>query len=163
MERAKRFMKPESADQFSVMVSDAVRNYIETRFEMEVTRHTTEEFMRRLAADPSGEIKGYQDLLNGFLGYCDLAKFARYVLAVKQMEEMFESALHFVDATKPRPEDQTNVGKMKKGGPSVDVETVCKDSTVIKRWWEKGLGFISRKAALPAGLDHGHAVAEGGR
>ena len=156
-------MKPETAGTFSVMVSDAVRKYIEMRFEMEVTRNTTEEFMNRIAQDPSGEIKQYQNLLNGFLGYCDLAKFARYALTLKQMEEMLQSALHFVDTTRPRPEDQANGRKVKKGEAGAEEEAVQKSAFVIKKWWEKGLGFISRKTELPAPLDEGGAVAEGGR
>ena len=163
LERAKAFMKPETAGRFSVMVSAAVRNYIEKRFEMEVTKHTTEEFMRRVAAEPSGGIKGYEDLLNGFLGYCDLAKFARYVLTLKQMEEMLQSALHFVDATKPRPEEEKTCRKGNKVEPAAEEEGVQKSSSLFKRWWGKGLGFISGKTTLRAALDQGGAVAEGGR
>ena len=164
LERAKAFMKPETAGRFSVMVSAAVRNYIEMRFEMEVTKHTTEEFMRRVASGPSMEIKGYEDLLNGFLGYCDLAKFARYALTLKQMEEMLRSAIHFVDATKPRPEDEKAGRKGKKEEPAVaGEEAVQKSFSPVKRWWGKGLGFISRKTALRTALDRGDAVVAGGR
>ena len=163
LERAKAFMKPETAVKFSVMVSDAVRKYIENRFEIEVTRHTTEEFMRRVAAEPSGEIKGYGDLLNGFLGYCDLAKFARYALTVKRMEGMLQSALHFVDATRPRPEDQKAGRKMEEGEPDVDKGMARKGPSLIRMWWGKGFGFISKKTAVPTGLEQHGAVAAGGR
>ncbi|HIJ41070.1 MAG TPA: hypothetical protein HPP90_08335 [Deltaproteobacteria bacterium] len=163
LERAKAFMKPETALRFSVMVSDAVRKYIDNRFKIEVTRHTTEEFMRRVAAEPSGEIKVYGDLLNGFLGHCDLAKFARYALSVKQMEEMLQSALHFVDATRPRPEDQKAGRKVEEGEPAVDKGMARKGPPLMTMWWGKGLGFISKKTAVPAGPEQHTAVAAGGR
>jgi hypothetical protein len=163
LERAKAFMKPETAGRFSVMVSKAVRTYIESRFEMEVTRHTTEEFMRRVAAEPSGEIKEYGGLLNGFLGYCDLAKFARYALTMKQMEEMLQSARHFVDVTKPSPDDQKTNHKEIEGDPAVDNVPVRNKPSLMKRWWEKGFRFTSRKTTAPVGLDHPGAVAAGGR
>jgi hypothetical protein len=163
LERAKAFMKPETAGRFSVMVSKAVRTYIESRFEMEVTRHTTEEFMRRVAAEPSGEIKEYGGLLNGFLGYCDLAKFARYALTMKQMEEMLQSARHFVDVTKPSPDDQKTNHKEIEGDPAVDNVPVRNKPSLMKRWWEKGFRFTSRKTTAPVSLDHPGAVAAGGR
>ena len=163
LEQAKAFMKPETAEKFSVMVSKAVRTYIESRFEMEVTRQTTEEFMRRVAADPSEKIKGYGDLLNGFLGYCDLAKFARYALTVKQMEDMLQNARHFVDATKPSPDDQKSSLKMEEGEPAADNAHVRNTPSLMKTWWGKGFGFTSRKTIVPAGLDHQGAVAAGGR
>ncbi len=163
LEHAKAFMKPETADKFSVMVSDAVRGYIEKRFEMKVTRSTTEEFMKRIAVDSPREIRPYEDLLNGFLRYCDLAKFARYALTQKQMEEMIQSAVHFVDATKPRPEDQEKGRNTKKGEADVQEKAVLKRPSLIKRCVGKGLGFISRKTAMPEALEQGNVVAEGGR
>jgi len=163
LEQAKVFMKPETAEKFSVMVSRAVRTYIESWFHMEVTRHTTEEFMRRVAADPSGKIKIYGDLLNGFLGFCDLAKFARYALTMKQMEEMLQSARHFVDTTRPSPDDQKADEKVSQGEWLAESVDVRKKPFVVKTWWGKGFGFISRKTSVPAGLDHRGSVAAGGR
>ena len=163
LERAKAFMKPETAVKFSVMVSDAVRKYIENRFKIEVTRHTTEEFMSGLGCRTIGGNQKYGDLLNGFLGHCDLAKFARYALSVKQMEEMLQSALHFVDATRPRPEDQKAGRKVEEGEPTVDKGMARKGPSLIRMWWRKGFGFISKKTVVMAGLEHHGAVAAGGR
>ena len=163
LERAKGFMKPETAGKFSIMVSSAVRTYIENRFEMEMTRHTTEEFMRYVTADPSGEIKEYGDLLNGFLSTCDLVKFARRALTVKQMEEMLRSAWNFVDATKPSMDDRKAGQKAGEGEPVVDHVGIRKRASLMKRWWGNGFRFTSKKTTVPASLDHHGAVAAGGR
>lgn len=163
LEQAKAFMKPETAGRFSVLVSAAVRNYIETRFEMKVTKHTTEEFMRRVATESPGKMKGYEDLLNSFLGYCDLAKFARYVLTPKQMEEMLQSALQFVDATKPRPQDEKSGQIGEKKRKTAKEEIVQKSPSLLKRYWEKGLGFTVKRPEFSAALDKGGATAKGGK
>ncbi len=38
-------------------------------------------------------------LLGDFLQHCDLAKFARWVLSLEEMEEMYDSARTFISET----------------------------------------------------------------
>ncbi len=163
LERAKALMKPELANAFSVAVSDAVRTYIEKRFEVRVTRHTTEEFMARIGADPAGELVGYSDLLRDFLGHCDLAKFARYLLTIDQMKEMHQSAWQFVDRTRPRPEEKTadQESEIRQEGPAGSEEPG--GSSLLSALRAKGQRLIPKKTMADVGLDTRRAVAAGGR
>jgi len=163
LEHAKALMKPELADAFSVAVSDAIRTYIENRFEVRVTRHTTEEFMARIGADPAGDLVEYSDLLQHFLGYCDLAKFARYLLTVDQMKEMHQSAWQFVDRTKPLPEENTADQKSEIGQEGSTESEKPKRASLFSALRAKGLTLIPKKTMADGGLDTRSAVAAGGR
>jgi hypothetical protein len=161
LERAKALMKPETGDEFSVAVSNAIRTYIESRFDLRVTRHTTEEFMTRIAAEPSGGLDEYADLLHHFLENCDLAKFARYTLALDQMKEMHQSAWDFVDKTRPRPEEKTADQDMERSGE--DITAQSKILSLISSLWGKGLNLFPKKITAPVGLNDGSVVVAGGR
>jgi len=166
LKRAKALMKPELADAFSVAVSNAVRTYIETRFAVRVTRHTTEEFMARIQAEPSGDLAGYRDLLADFLGHCDLAKFARFLLTPDQMEAMYQSAWSFVDQTRPRPEEkkaqQVSEGTdmIPEAAPVVDTSRERPTAGMLRALRQR---FISKKATVDTAFGAGSAVAAGGR
>ncbi|MCD6486201.1 MAG: hypothetical protein J7K35_02590 [Syntrophobacterales bacterium] len=101
LERARALMVPGKAEVFSVAVSDAIRTYVEKRFDLSATRHTTEEFMRSLTTGSKDSLDAYRKELQDFLTHCDLAKFARYLLSIEQMEAMHASAWQFVEKTKP--------------------------------------------------------------
>ncbi len=63
--------------QFSIRVSDILRQYVTEQYQLPVTRQTSVEFLNALAASSpfSGD---EQSLLSDFLNRCDLIKFARY-------------------------------------------------------------------------------------
>jgi hypothetical protein len=48
----------------------------------------------------------HRELLADFLRHCDLAKFARWILSIEEMETMLQSAHNFVleTGTPPAPE-----------------------------------------------------------
>lgn len=161
LKRAKALMKPEMGDEFSVAVSNAIRTYIESRFDLRVTRHTTEEFMARIAAEPSGDLCEYADLLHNFLEHCDLAKFARYTLTLDQMKEMHKSAWDFVDKTRPRPEEESADQKLERSGE--DITAQSKISALFSSLRAKGLRLIPKKTIAPVGLNNSSAVVAGGR
>jgi len=163
LERAKALMKPDMGDEFSVAVSNAIRTYIESRFDLRVTRHTTEEFMTRIAAEPSGDLGGYADLLHHFLEHCDLAKFARYTLTLDQMKEMHRSAWDFVDKTKPRPEEKTADQELERSGEEITVTAQSKILALFSSLWAKGQSLIPKKTMAPVGLNGSGAVVAGGR
>ena len=163
LEQAKTLMKPEMGDEFSVAVSNAIRTYIESRFDLRVTRHTTEEFMARIAAEPSGDLCEYADLLHNFLEHCDLAKFARYTLGLDQMEEMHRSAWEFVDKTRPRPEEKTAEQELGRSGEEITVTAQPKILALISSLRAKGLRLIPKKTMSPVGLNNSSAVVAGGR
>ena len=163
LERAKELMTPEQADAFSVAVSAAVRTYIEKRFEVRVTRHTTEEFMARIKAEPAGDLIGYNDILRDFLGHCDLAKFARYILTIDQMKEMHQSAWQFVDRTRPRPEEKAADQKSEIPQVNCTESEEPGGSSLLSILRAKGQRFIPKKTMADVGPDPCNAVAAGGR
>ena len=103
LEKAKALMTPEMAEKFSVMVSKAIRTYIESRFRMRATRKTTREFMSQVTAEPAGELNLHSEPLREFLDHCYLAKFSRKTFSREQMKKMHRSAWQFVDKTRPQP------------------------------------------------------------
>ncbi len=163
LERAKALMKPETGDEFSVAVSNAVRTYIESRFDLRVTRHTTEEFMTRIADDSSGDLCKYADLLHHFLEHCDLAKFARYILGLDQMKKMHQRAWEFVDETRPLPEEKTAQQDIERSGEDIRITAQSKILALISSLWEKGLNLIPKKTMAPVGLNSNGVVVAGGR
>jgi hypothetical protein len=104
LEDLRTLMQPASARQFSTAVSDIVRHYIEQRFEITVTRRTTEEFLRDLLAAEDASLARHQPLLGEFLQQCDFVKFAAMSLTLHNMESLRRSARDFVMAT-VKPED----------------------------------------------------------
>lgn len=107
LEKALRLMQPDTAREFSIEVSETVRSYIEARFKVHATHQTTEEFLHGLV-DPSASLLArHQELLGDFLTHCDLAKFARWVLSVEEMQSMHASARTFVQETSRAAESPT--------------------------------------------------------
>ncbi len=119
LEKAREWMRPDRAREFSIEVSGAVRFYIEDRFQARAARRTTEEFLHDLLADPSSSLAAHAAPLEDFLRHCDLAKFARWALSLEEMQSMFESARRFVEETIPREEAPVDPGYRMRpnGGP----------------------------------------------
>jgi hypothetical protein len=106
LEAARRLMQPEHAREFSIAVSVVIREYIEKCFPVRAAHRTTEEFLHDLATRPDSPLVAHQSTLAEFLRHCDLAKFARWVLSVPQMEALLQSASAFIVATgKPVPDN----------------------------------------------------------
>lgn len=99
LEEARRLMQPEHAREFSIAVSEVVRDYVHQRFEVSATQLTTWEFLHYLTARTDSPLAGYRPLLGEFLFHCDAAKFARWILSESEMEVMFQSARRFVEET----------------------------------------------------------------
>jgi hypothetical protein len=108
LEQIRDLMQPASAREFSTAVSDIVRSYIERRFEVAVTRRTTEEFLRDLLETANVSLARHQSLLGEFLHQCDFVKFAGISLTTQNMEELRQSARTFVLAT-VKPEEVSTV------------------------------------------------------
>ncbi len=104
LEDLRALMRPQSAREFSIAVSDIVRSYIEQGFELTATHRTTEEFLRDLLEFPHAALAGHRALLSEFLHQCDLVKFAGMSLTLADMESLHHSACDFVRTT-GRPEE----------------------------------------------------------
>ena len=163
LDRARALMKPGKGEKFSVAVSGAIRTYIEKRFEVGVTHHTTEEFMNSIAVESSGDLGEHSVLLHDFLAHCDLAKFARYALTVDQMKKMHQSAWQFVEKTRPRPEEKTCDQKSEVSEEISCATKVSNKLSFCKTLRAKGRKFISKTTMMPAGFVRRRAAVAGGR
>ena len=98
---ARSLLAPEQARAFSIAVSGIIRSYIEERFNIQAAHRTTVEFLHDCLTQSDGSLQSHREQLGEFLRFCDLAKFARWVLSVAEMEAMLASAIAFVTATAP--------------------------------------------------------------
>lgn len=95
---------------FCIAVSDAVRVYLEERFNLRAPERTTEEFLRDLQ-NTSALTASQKMSLAAFLEQCDLVKFARFEPPESSLRELHESALQLVHETQYEalPTDALNV------------------------------------------------------
>jgi hypothetical protein len=104
LEEIRRLLDPASAREFSIAVSDIVRQYIEVQFMITATHRTTEEFLRDLLESSNASLAAHRSLLAEFLNQCDLAKFAGVSLSRLILESLHASARSFVtESSKPPP------------------------------------------------------------
>jgi hypothetical protein len=104
LEEIRRLLDPASAREFSIAVSDIVRQYIEVQFSVTATHRTTEEFLHDLLESSNASLAAHRSLLAEFLNQCDLAKFAGVSLSRLILESLHASARSFVtESSKPPP------------------------------------------------------------
>ena len=87
--------------EFCVLVSDAVRRYLEERFAFHAPERTTEEFLRELS-ETDLLTTDQKESLGRFLENCDLVKFAKYEPGENELRELHSSAVRLVEETEPR-------------------------------------------------------------
>jgi hypothetical protein len=110
LEEIRVLMLPAKAREFSIAVSDIVRNYIELGFRVTATRRTTEEFLHDLLETNNLSLAGHRALLAEFLHQCDFVKFAGMSLTLRSMESLHHSACAFVRET-AKPKELTEIHK----------------------------------------------------
>jgi Domain of unknown function (DUF4381) len=104
LEDIRTLLDPASAREFSIAVSDIVRQYIEIQFMVTATHRTTEEFLHDLLETSNAALAAHRNLLAEFLNQCDLAKFAGVSLSRQILESLHRSARTFVtESSKPPP------------------------------------------------------------
>jgi len=83
---------------FCIAVSDALRVYLEERFNFRAPERTTEEFLLDLQQTTllSPEQK---ESLSAFLQECDLVKFARFEPNEEELRRLHDAALRLIDET----------------------------------------------------------------
>lgn len=87
-------------EQWVDAVSDSIRGYLGKRFGFHGLESTTDEIAQRLAEAKSLTIAPEEAI--GFLGQCDLVKFAKASLADEASRALIEEALALVDRTRPK-------------------------------------------------------------
>lgn len=83
---------------FCITVSDAIRLYLEERYQFHAPDRTTEEFLAELQKTDLLTPDQKQSL-GEFLQLCDLAKFARHEPTEAELRQLLESATRLVDET----------------------------------------------------------------
>lgn len=89
--------------EFCILVSDAIRWYLEERFQFRAPERTTEEFLHELRATHLLSTS-QKASLGDFLARCDLVKFARYEPGEAELRDLLASALRLIEETEPKPE-----------------------------------------------------------
>lgn len=87
---------------FCILVSDAVRLYLEERFELQAPERTTEEFLQELKGNAQLS-RAHKDVLERFLTACDFVKFARHQAGRAELEGLYAAALRLIEETMPEP------------------------------------------------------------
>lgn len=85
---------------FCSAVANAVRGYIEGRFDLHAPERTTEEFLDELR-ESSALTAAQRELLADFLNQCDRVKFAREEPDRHEIEQLHKFALTLVEQTMP--------------------------------------------------------------
>ena len=87
---------------FCVAVSDAIRLYLEERFNLRAPDRTTEEFLDELQMSALLSFE-QKRTLGEFLSQCDLVKFARHEPGENELRALYEAAVRLVEETQPPP------------------------------------------------------------
>jgi hypothetical protein len=86
--------------EFCILVSDALRWYLEEQLTLRAPERTTEEFLVELQNSPR-LTAAQKDALAVFLESCDLVKFARHEPTEENLRQLHANALNLVDETAP--------------------------------------------------------------
>jgi hypothetical protein len=86
---------------FSFLVSGAIREYLEERFDFHAPDRTTEEFLYELQGTDL-LTRDQKKSLEEFLASCDLIKFAKYEPTEMELRGLHAAALRLVNETEPR-------------------------------------------------------------
>ncbi len=92
-------IEQERTEEWVDAVSDSIRSYLGRRFGFHGLESTTDEIAERLAQAKSLSIAPAEAI--GFLGQCDLVKFAKASLADEASRALIEDALALVVRTRP--------------------------------------------------------------
>lgn len=89
--------------EFTAAVADVLRQYIEDRYGLRAPERTTEEFLVEAGAGlPVAPEQ--KRILEDFLTYCDLVKFAALEPAAEDVKSSFNTCKEFIESTKEREE-----------------------------------------------------------
>ncbi len=99
-------------DQFYVVLSDILRQYIERRFRLHAPERTTQEFLEE-ARQSRVLTKEQEQFLARLLRLSDKVKFAKHVSTLEEMQTNLMGVRRFVEETVPRPEPEAQEAQEK--------------------------------------------------
>ena len=86
---------------FCILVSEAIRYYLEDRFDLRAPERTTEEFLEELQTSHSLNFE-HKQTLEAFLQQCDMAKFAKADMLGQELKSLYDIGVQFVRETEPQ-------------------------------------------------------------
>ncbi len=119
---------------FHILVSEAIRCYLEARYDVLAPEMTTWELTAALKGrrdmDP-----GLKELLRGFLEDCDMVKFAKYVPKIVEINATFNRAYEIVEKSRPveRPQPQAPAGNTTDADSAQDPGVAAQESAGERR------------------------------
>ncbi len=117
---------------FHILVSEAVRRYLEARYGVVAPEMTTWELTATL--QPRKDIdSAIKELTSGFLEDCDMVKFAKYVPKIVEINATFNRAYEIVEKTRPLPPAPADIAAAPDPDSDQQQETVAGSSTEGER------------------------------
>lgn len=95
LEKARGQIRGTEPYAFSILVSDILRHYISSQFQLKATQQTSPEFLASIS-DFAGFGATEKQLLADFLEKCDLIKFARIGATTDDSAKLLDQAILFV-------------------------------------------------------------------
>lgn len=96
--RQMRLLEEGRLSEYIDRVSDTLRRYIEARFALPAPERTTEEFLDEMARTPVLD-RDRKRFLAEYLERCDLIKFAAAEPSRRELDELFEKSIEFIEQT----------------------------------------------------------------
>ncbi len=87
--------------EYTDLISDVLRRYLEARFDLPAPERTTEEFLDVIARAPVLD-RARKRFLADYLARCDLVKFAAEDPGRRELEELYDTSVGFVEETAAR-------------------------------------------------------------
>ena len=126
IDAARRLASEGQVARFADELSEALRSYVEERFEVHAPRQTTEELLGRLATDEGSVLRAHREELATFLRICDEAKFGGYEIAGQAMDALAAAARDFVAQTyEAARENPSAAGPTEAGGAPLSTPTAA--------------------------------------
>ncbi|MDO8603194.1 MAG: hypothetical protein Q7O04_05050 [Candidatus Omnitrophota bacterium] len=86
--------------EYYIRLSDIMRAYIESRYEIFALDRTTRELFQEMRSKRTERL--HADKINSLLEDCDMVKFAKYVPDQKEIERIHKKAEEIVNITTPK-------------------------------------------------------------
>jgi len=93
--------------EYYIRISDIIRRYIESRYNVCALDRTTWELYREMRNSKRID-RTYIDKIRDFLEECDLVKFAKYIPEEREIEEVYKKAEEIVRLTTEKPAIRQN-------------------------------------------------------
>jgi len=94
----RKLMAPETSREYTIEVSNILREFIEKRFHLPATSQTSEEFLRDLSTKNPVDLGPYKDALVHFFRQCDVGKFSSRPLSHDELKVLESSAQEVIES-----------------------------------------------------------------